>query len=103
MNKKNNSELHKETLLQIEWNETKNEWLKKERGINFEKISYMIHNNEHIAIIPNINSKYYPEEMFILNIDNYIWNIPFYVKDGVVVLKTAFRNRQLNKIYNPKD
>ena len=88
--------------MQIEWSEEKNQKLIKDRKVSFEIIAKMIRDNKVIAIIPNNN---YPnQKRFVVKINNYIWCVPFVVgENGAIFLKTAHRDRKLNKIYNTKD
>jgi hypothetical protein len=69
--------------------------LKKERNIEFEKISILIEENKYIAVaeVPSREN----QKMFILDYDDYIVCVPFVENEEEIFLKTAYRNRKINK------
>ena len=85
----------------IIWDNDKNDWLKLNRNISFEEISERILNQEYEGIVENPNRK--QQQYFVININNYIWLIPFLL-DGNdnIILKTAFPSRKFNKKYGDK-
>jgi len=83
------------------WKKKKNDYLKKNRGISFEEIVDLLLNGKYIDILFNPN--YEKQEIFILEIDNYIWCVPFSEIDvGTLELKTAFKSRRMNRKYRSK-
>jgi len=83
------------------WKKKKNDYLKKNRGISFEEIVDLLLNGKYIDIL--FNSNYEKQEIFILEIDNYIWCVPFEEIDvGTLKLKTAFKSRKMNRKYRSK-
>ncbi len=83
------------------WKKKKNDYLKKNRGISFEEIVDLLLNGKYIDILFNPN--YEKQEIFILEIDNYIWSVPFEEIDvGTLKLKTAFKSRKMNRKYRSK-
>ena len=86
-----------------EWNEKKNEWLKQERGISFEEAIIAINEKRILAILHNPNTHKYPGQMvFVINIFDYAYLVPF-VEDGdYVFLKTVYPSRKHTKIYIEK-
>jgi len=87
-------------VVHFAWNLDKNTWLIKERGISFERIVNLIEKDKVLDIIKHPNSALYPNQrIFILNIDNYAYLVPF-VDDGAqVFLKTAIPSRKATKKY----
>ena len=84
--------------LNISWSNWKNEKLKRERGVSFEIIEEIIRKDSYIDVIDNSN---YPQQkILIVNINNYIYCVPFVDYGETIVLKTIYANRKLNKIYN---
>ena len=76
------------------WNNNKNEELKKERGISFEDVIYYIENRQLLAILKHTNQNKYPgQKLFVLEIDNYAYLIPFVETEKEIFLKTI--NKQL--------
>lgn len=84
----------------IEWSEEKNEILKKERGISFSVVSLIIEKEECLCNISHPNTKKYPHQrVYIIEIDKYVYAVPF-VRDGKkVFLKTIIPSRKYTKLY----
>jgi uncharacterized DUF497 family protein len=90
-------------LYDYKWNEEKNKQLKKQRNITFEEIVTSILNEKVIDTIDNPSSNFDNQKCYIIEIDNYIWSIPFVKNGNEVFLKTAFPSRKHTKIYLNKD
>ena len=84
----------------LNWNPVKNEWLKRERGIAFEEIAYLIESGQIIGI--EENPGWPNQKMYILEIDNYAVLVPFAENDKEIFLKTAFPSRKYSKLYGLK-
>ena len=79
----------------------KNQQLIEQRGINFEEAIAAIDAGNVLDILPHPNKMKYPnQEMYIVNINGYVYIIPF-VAQGTnqVFLKTIFPQRKLTKQY----
>ena len=82
------------------WNSEKNAQLVKDRGISFERVIYHIERNEILDIIRHPNSSKYPNQrMFILEVSNYAYLIPFVETDSEVFLKTIIPSRKATRKY----
>ncbi len=82
------------------WNSEKNAQLIRERGISFERVIYHIERNEILDVIKHPNSSKYPgQRMFILDIGNYAYLIPFVEADSEVFLKTIIPSRKATRKY----
>jgi len=82
------------------WNSVKNEELIKERGISCERITYHIEKKEVLDIIKHPNTSKYPNQrMFIINIDNYAYLVPFVENDSEIFLKTIIPSRKATRKY----
>ena len=87
-------------MKQFDWGAEKNLWLKKERGISFEQIVFWIMNEGLIDTITHYNPKRYPNQrIFIVNIDDYIYLVPFVEDERTVFLKTAIPSRKMTRQY----
>lgn len=87
----------------VNWNNEKNDWLKKERGISFEMVKYFIEKEEYIDIIEHPNKENYPNQrIFVLEIDEYIYCVPFVESETEIFLKTIFPSRAFKKEYFKK-
>ena len=85
-------------MVKYRWNEEKNEWLKQNRGFDFNTL---LDNGVELDIIDNESSLHKEQQIMVVLYDNYCYAIPFVVEpDGTRFLKTAHKNRDLNKIYN---
>ena len=86
------------------WDEKKNNELKKERGISFEHILYYIHYDGIIDILEHPNKKKYKnQKLYVLNIDNYAYVVPFIDINDERFLITFFPSRKYTKKYLRKE
>ncbi len=82
------------------WNPEKNEELIKERGISFERVIQHIENEQVLDVIKHPNTSKYPNQrMFILEIDNYAYLVPFVENNSEIFLKTIIPSRKATKKY----
>ena len=83
------------------WNDEKNEILKKSRNISFEEIVLLINEGKILDIIENPNDSKYPnQKMYLIDYNDYVWVVPF-VKDEEkkeIFLKTIFPSRVYTKL-----
>ena len=84
----------------FEWDDNKNEVLKSSRNISFEEIVFYLANDFILDIAPHPNPSKYPNQrMFIINIDNYAYLVPFIEKNEIIYLKTIIPSRKATKKY----
>jgi hypothetical protein len=78
----------------------KNLKLKQERGISFEEIISLMYNGNLLDVIEHPNKeKYGKQEIYVVNVDSYVYLVPF-VKEGTkIFLKTIFPSRKATKDY----
>ena len=82
------------------WNIEKNKKLKKERGISFEDILFYIREGNLLSTIRHPNpDKYKNQFIFIVNINNYAYAVPFIETEEEIFLKTIFPSRNYTKKY----
>jgi len=80
------------------WNQEKNAQLKKERGISFEDVLFYIREGGLLTTIKHPNSTQYKNQfIFIVNINNYAYSIPFVETESEIFLKTIFPSRKYTK------
>ncbi|MBC2714619.1 MAG: DUF4258 domain-containing protein [Desulfobacteraceae bacterium] len=84
----------------LNWSSEKNEILKRERGITFEEIAYLIESGQIIGIEENPGRS--NQKMYILEIENLAVIVPFVENDKEIFLKTAFPSRKYTKRYELK-
>ena len=81
----------------IDWNKEKSERLLSERGIDMERIASAIKmGNYKTAVVPN-QDDHPDQEMFLIEIDDYIHCAPFIKTGEKIFIKTVFRSRKLQK------
>ncbi len=82
------------------WNNEKNEFLKRERGVTFEDVIYYIEHGNLLAIARHPNCDRYPDQkIYIINIENYAYLVPFVETDDTVFMKTIIPSRKATKKY----
>ncbi len=85
----------------LNWNSEKNEILKRERGITFEEIAYLIESGQILGIEENPGRS--NQKLYIFEIDSYAIVVPFVEDETEIFLKTAFPSRKYAKIYGLKE
>jgi len=84
----------------FDWKLEKAEELQRERGISFEEIVALIEDGRAVARIPHLNQVDYPrQEVFVVDVDGYLWAVPADRRRGGWTLRTAFPSRLLMKRY----
>ena len=82
------------------WNEEKNSQLQMERGIRFEAALNAILEGKTLDIIDHPNQYKYPNQrIFILEINQYVYLVPFVEDEQEIFLKTMIPSRKMNKKY----
>ena len=83
-----------------EWDSEKNIKLKEERGLSFEEVVFYLERNDVLDVMPHPNRAKYPNQrIFVLNIDGYVYLVPFVERDNTVFLKTIIPSRKATKKY----
>ena len=82
------------------WNNEKNQLLKAERNISFEEVVFHIEKKQVLDIVEHPNQeKYKGQKMFIININNYAYLVPFIESEEEIFLKTIIPSRKATKKY----
>ena len=82
------------------WDPQKNEWLKENRHISFERVVALICEGEVLDIVQHPNRLKYPaQKMFILNIEEYAYLVPFIETQEHLFLKSIIPSRKATKRY----
>ncbi len=82
------------------WNEDKNDLLKSERQVSFEDIVFYIEKGFLLDVLEHPNQeKYKGQKIFVLQIDDYVYLIPFIENEHEVFLKTIIPSRKATKKY----
>ena len=82
------------------WNQKKNEYLKKERGISFEEIVYHIEKGDVADLLEHPNQTRYPDQrIFVVIVEKYLYLVPFEESEEEIVLKTIIPSRKATRQY----
>jgi len=82
------------------WNSDKNEHLKRERDISFEQIVIQIEEGKLHDILEHPNQqKYEDQQIFVVELNEYIHLVPFVEDEEYVFLKTIIPSRKATKKY----
>ena len=82
------------------WNNEKNQLLKSERNISFEDVVFHIEKQDVLDIVQHPNQeRYRGQKIFIINIDNYAYLVPFVESEREIFLKTIIPSRKATKQY----
>lgn len=81
-----------------DWNDEKNELLKRLRGVSFEQVVLAIASGDLIDRLRHPNPEKYPNQMvFLVKIEDYVYSVPFIEDDKKIFLKTIIPNRKATK------
>jgi sortase (surface protein transpeptidase) len=82
------------------WDETKNRYLSINRNMSFERTLVALEEGDILQVLQNPNQyKYKNQKIYILNIDNYAWVVPFRDEADKRVLITAYPSRKFTAEY----
>lgn len=82
------------------WNTEKNSELIDKRKISFERVIFHIERGDLLDVIDHPNKSKYPnQKMFIVNINNYAFLVPFIEGSSEIFLKTIIPSRKATKKY----
>lgn len=81
------------------WNDEKNEHLKKTRNISFEEVVIAIENDDILDILENPAKQYKNQIIIIVNHENYAYAVPAVISGDEYFLKTIFPSRKFTNKY----
>lgn len=86
------------------WNTEKNRQLKLERNVSFEEVVFYIEQGQLLDIVEHPNQDKYPgQRIFVININQYAYLVPFTETDDEVFLKTIIPSRKATRDYLGRD
>ena len=84
----------------FDWNDEKNEFLKSTRGVSFEEVVFHIQNGDVLDVLKHPSVDRYPKQnIIVLNIEGYVYLVPYVKERGVRFLKTIIPSRKATKEY----
>lgn len=88
------------------WNDEKNEILKRTRNISFEEIVIAIEDGCIVDTVKHSDADRYQNQLiYLIDYRDYIWAVPHVVdrENGEVFLKTIYPSRKLTKRYRRRE
>ena len=83
----------------IRWNEEKNIKLRLIRGISFEDVEEAVLNGNFLRIEIHPDQEKYPnQKKLFVEIDNYIYVVPFVENEDEIFFKTIYPSRKDTKL-----
>ncbi len=93
----------KKTPKVYNWNADKNLLLVEERGISFERIVFEISMGNEVAVVMHPNQDKYPGQMIsVVEVDDYIYLVPFVETETEIFLKTIIPSRKATRQFRSK-
>jgi hypothetical protein len=82
------------------WNDEKNALLQAERQVSFEDVVLYIEMGYLLDVLEHPNQKKYKgQKVFVVQIDDYVFLVPFVETDDQVFLKTIIPSRKATRKY----
>jgi uncharacterized DUF497 family protein len=86
--------------MRYEWDSQKNEWLKRERNISFEKIVFHLSQGDVWKLADHPDQENYPRQrVYFVIVEDYIYLVPHVVEKDCVFLKTITPSRKATRAY----
>jgi len=87
-------------MKRLSWNSDKNRKLIQERGVSFEDVVFYLLQGEVLDDLEHPNSEKYPDQrILVLNIDEYIYLVPYFESEDEIFLKTIIPSRKATREY----
>ncbi len=81
--------------MKFDFNQKKNTQLFDERGVSFNNVIDSIESNGILLNFEHQNKEKYPnQKVFVVNIDNYAYCVPYVIDNETWFLKTIYPNRK---------
>lgn len=82
----------------LRWSHEKNLELQRTRGVCFEEVAHRIEHDRVLDVRRHPNTeKYAHQRIFIIEIDDYVYLVPFVEDADCIFLKTIIPSRKTNK------
>jgi uncharacterized DUF497 family protein len=84
----------------FDWSPEKNQELITRRGVSFEEVVFFIQEGNLLDDLKHPNEKRYPRQrIFVVNIDDYAFLVPYVEESEEIFLKTIIPSRKATKHY----
>ena len=85
------------------YSDEKNAKLLHERGIGFEDVIAILDTKGYLAVMDHPNPDKYPkQQIYMVEINEYIYLVPFEKRDNKAILKTIYPSRKMTRLYREK-
>jgi len=81
------------------WDERKNQYLKKTRNISFEQIVLAIENGDVLDVLENPHTQFKNQILIIVSYNDYAYVVPAVISEKEYFLKTIFPSRKFTNKY----
>ena len=82
------------------WPPVKNEKLQAERGLTFEQLVVAIESGGLLDVVNHPNPRKYPRQLvFVVEVEAYVYLVPFVEEDEYYFLKTIIPSRKATRLY----
>jgi len=86
-----------------EYSAAKNSKLLSERGIGFEDIIAILNARSALTVLDHPNRVKYPgQKIYVVDINDYVYLVPFERRGCRIVLKTVYPSRKFTRLYRTK-
>jgi uncharacterized DUF497 family protein len=86
--------------MEFRFDHEKNQKLKEERDISFEEIILLMDSGCLVDVVEHHNQKKYPKQRcYLVDVDGYIYLVPFVREGNMIYLKTIYPSRKATKEY----
>jgi len=86
--------------MRYEWDPQKNELLKAERNISFEKILFHLARGDVWKIADHPDQENYPgQRIYFVIVEEYVYLVPHVVEEDYIFLKTIIPSRKATRAY----
>ena len=76
------------------WDNEKNKWLKKERGVSFEQVVILLEQEDVLEVVEHPNQERYPgQRIAIVRINDYAYLVPYVQEGEEIFLKSIIPSR----------
>ena len=85
---------------EFDWDDEKNAFLEKTRGVSFEDVVFHIENGDILDITRHPNASRYPNQrIIVLKMEGYVYLVPYVERGGTRFLKTIIPSRKATREY----
>lgn len=87
-------------MMIYDWDSEKNQLLISTRGVSFEEVIVLLESGDILDVVEHPNRVQYPhQKMYIVEIKDYVYLIPFVEEKNRIFLKTIIPSRKAKKEY----